>query len=114
MIPAGALLARNDRIRPYWLETEFRHSVIAFGGGVLVTAVCFVLVPEGEARLPGPWAVAALLAGGLLFAGIHRLIDPHGGRGGQLFAILTDFLPEAAALGAMLATGAPAAGFSRS
>jgi len=34
-IPLGAMAARWERIRPDWLEKEFRHSVIAFGGGVL-------------------------------------------------------------------------------
>jgi acetylornithine/succinyldiaminopimelate/putrescine aminotransferase len=38
-IPIGAIVARFERLRPRWLEEEFRHTVIAFGGGVLLTAV---------------------------------------------------------------------------
>ncbi|MDE0348149.1 MAG: divalent cation transporter, partial [Gammaproteobacteria bacterium] len=45
-IPIGAGLAHIERIGPDWLEEEFRHFVIAFGGGVLVGAVALVLVPE--------------------------------------------------------------------
>jgi len=110
-IPIGGALARIERIKPDWLETEVRHSVIAFGGGVLLGAVCFVLVPEGAARLSPLAAVGALMAGGVLFAGIDRLIQTRArGRGAQVAAMLADFLPECAALGAMLATGSPVAG----
>jgi len=33
-IPLGGLLAYVEKIRPDWLEHEFRHFVIAFGGCV--------------------------------------------------------------------------------
>jgi len=67
-IPLGGLLARVERIHPQWLETELRHSVIAFGGGVLVAAVALVLVPEGTRLLPSPTlAVSLFLAGGAGF-----------------------------------------------
>lgn len=35
-IPIGGLIAMFERISPHWLEEEFRHTVIAFGGGVLI------------------------------------------------------------------------------
>ena len=38
-MPVGAALASVERIHPRWLETEVRHSVIAFGGGALLAAV---------------------------------------------------------------------------
>jgi ZIP family zinc transporter len=47
-ILVGGLAASVERIRPRWLESELRHSVIAFGGGVLLSAVALVLVPEGN------------------------------------------------------------------
>ena len=37
-VPAGAVLARIERIRPQWLEEEFRHFVIAFGAVMLFAA----------------------------------------------------------------------------
>jgi len=46
-IPLGGALARLEGFLPYWLENELRHSVIAFGGGVLFAAISLVLVPEG-------------------------------------------------------------------
>lgn len=110
MMPLGALLARVEHIRPDWLETELRHSVMAFGGGVLMAAVSFVLVPEGASRLGPGAAVAAFVAGGIAFALLMRRLARSGGTGAQVLAMLADFVPEAAALGAMLATGSPVAG----
>ena len=46
-ILVGGLAAKIERIRPEWLESELRHSIIPFGGGVLISAVALVLVPEG-------------------------------------------------------------------
>lgn len=103
-IPLGGFAARFERIHPAWLETEFRHSVIAFGGGVLFAAIALVLVPEGRAVLSLPAGLAAFGAGGVLFFAIDRLIEKRGGSGAQLMAMLLDFVPESMALGAMLAT----------
>lgn len=50
-IPMGGLAARVERVRPRWLEQELRHSIIAFGGGALISAVVLVLVPEGSIRV---------------------------------------------------------------
>ena len=67
-IPLGALIAHKEKIRPSWLENEFRHSVIAFGGGILVAAVALVLVPEGVHHVGGSFlSVGAVLAGGICF-----------------------------------------------
>jgi ZIP family zinc transporter len=33
-IPLGGLLGYVEKIKPRWLENEFRHFVIAFGGGI--------------------------------------------------------------------------------
>jgi len=103
-IPLGGVVASIERIRPAWLETEFRHSVIAFGGGVLFAAIALVLVPEGMAALPLPVALAAFGAGGIFFFLVDRVIAKRGGGAAQLMAMLLDFVPEALALGATLAT----------
>jgi ZIP family zinc transporter len=42
-IPVGGWLARIESFGPRWLENEFRHFVIAFGGGALLSAVALVL-----------------------------------------------------------------------
>jgi ZIP family zinc transporter len=109
-ILVGGLLARIEHIRPEWLETEFRHSVIAFGGGVLVAAVALVLVPEGTRLLPSPWlAVALFFAGGLAFCLFEAQLTRRGGEKPQFSAMLLDYLPESLALGGMFASGSPLA-----
>lgn len=105
-IPVGAGLARIERIGPDWLEEEFRHFVIAFGGGVLVGAVALVLVPEGVLWVPDPLAVTALLLAG---GGAFMLLDRHqaltGRAAPQFSAMAADFLPESLALGGIFAVG---------
>lgn len=105
MIPLGGWLAMNERIRPDWLETEVRHFVIAFGGGALVAAVALVLVPKGVALSGGLPALAAFLAGGVVFAALDKAVAARAGPRGNFVAMLADFLPEAAALGALMASG---------
>ncbi|MBK1698172.1 ZIP family metal transporter [Rhodovibrio salinarum] len=102
-MPLGALAAVRERLQSDWLEAEFRHSVIAFGGGVLLAAIALVLVPEGVRDLP-PWAcLAAFAAGGIIAFIADRAIERRGGAAAQLMAMLLDFVPEALAMGAMLA-----------
>lgn len=108
-IPLGGLLALEDRIHPDWVRNELRHGVMAFGGGVLMAAVALVLVPQGLDRLPGWPAVICFAGGGALFFLIDRALGISGRKAGQLLAMLVDFLPEAVALGAMLAAGAEGA-----
>ncbi len=101
-MPLGALLAKVEHISPKWLEKEFRHSIIAFGGGVLLAAVALVLVPEGKAHLSRFWVMATFLSGGGVFYIIDRLLESYGGHYSQLLAMVSDFVPEAMALGALL------------
>ncbi|MGC8120233.1 ZIP family metal transporter [Marinobacter sp. VGCF2001] len=99
-MPLGAALASVERIHPRWLETEVRHSVIAFGGGALLAAVALVLVPEGTENL-AIWAIVACFsAGGVAFMMLDRWLAANGTQASQLVAMLSDFVPEALALGA--------------
>ena len=109
-IPLGAGLGRIEHLRPRWLEEEFRHFVIAFGGGVLVGAVALVLVPEGVARLPHPVAATGLLlAGGVAFMAVDRGQAKRRRSAPQFIAMAADFLPESLALGGMFAAGSEGA-----
>ncbi len=109
MIPIGGALARVTHVKRAWLETELRHSVIAFGGGALLAAVALVLIPGGTEHLSPGLAVVSFAGGGLLFAGIDWMLSRASGNRGQMLAMLADFIPEAIALGALFAAGAPAA-----
>ena len=101
-MPIGAALARWDDLRG-WLSLRLRHAVTAFGGGALVSAVALVLVPEGGESFAPLVATALFAAGGFAFFLVDRALARSGGAGAQLLAMMLDYLPEAAALGALLA-----------
>lgn len=106
-IPFGALLARIPRLHPRWLESEFKHFVMAFGGGVLVAAVGLVLIPQGTAFVRSPLVGSALfLLGGLLFFALERLLARRKSESPFLLATLLDYIPESLALGGAFAAGA--------
>ena len=104
-MPLGAIFARLEHIHPDWLEKEFRHSVMAFGGGALFSAVALVLVPEGIEELPAHYSVFWFVLGGFIFCGLDILLARHNSPTTQLVAMLSDFIPEAMALGAAFSTG---------
>lgn len=104
-MPLGAWLAGFRGIGRDWLKEELHHTVIAFGGGALMSAVALVLVPEGVSNLSMPAVVACFAAGGLAFMGLDVLLDRWNSPAGQLAAMLSDFIPEAIALGASFAVG---------
>ncbi|WP_439136202.1 ZIP family metal transporter [Pseudomaricurvus sp.] len=104
-MPAGALLARIDRIQPQWLDEELRHTVTAFGGGALFSAVALVLVIDGVEHLSINHAVIMFLLGGLSFMALDVWFYKINTPASQLAAMLSDFIPESLALGAALAFG---------
>ncbi len=109
-IPLGGLLASRERMRSRWLQNEFRHALIAFGGGILIAAVALVLVPEGQAFVDHAWwSVFYLLAGGTGFFLLERLLGAKRREKPQLLAMLLDFVPESLALGGIFALGASSA-----
>jgi len=109
MIPLGGCLAAFVDIQRDWLQNELRHSVLAFGGGALLSAVAFVLIPEGEAVLGDFATVGWLLGGAVLMAIVDARLARSGTPAAQLIAMLADFIPEAFALGAVIAAGEDAA-----
>ena len=109
-ILVGGLAARIERIRPAWLENELRHSIIAFGGGVLISAVAMVLVPEGIRLMPSvAGASLVLVSGGFVFFAVERFLGIRRRETPQFVAMLLDYLPESLALGGMFAIGAASA-----
>jgi len=104
-MPLGALIACFEKIGSEWLEQELRHSVMAFGGGALLSAVALVLVPEGVANLNILAACIWLIVGGLSFMALDIYLKKIATPASQLAAMLSDFIPESIALGAAFATG---------
>ena len=105
-IPVGGVIASVERIRPDWIEREFRHAVIAFGGGILLGAVTMVLVPEGVAGMnESKSSIIIILAGGTVFFLIERSLGLRRRESPQLMGMLLDYVPEAIALGGLVASG---------
>lgn len=107
-MPAGSVLAYLENIRPQWLEQELRHSIIAFGGGALLSAIALVLIPEGSAKLSTTETALYFAAGGITFMALDRFLAYLKSASSQLAAMLSDFIPEALALGAAFAEGGTA------
>ncbi|SJN09665.1 ZIP zinc transporter family protein [Halomonas citrativorans] len=104
-MPIGALLAKFDLVHPSLLGDSWRHFIIAFGGGALMSAVALVLVPEGASKLPLVPAALCFAAGGICFYFLDAYLKKLNSSVGQLVAMLSDFIPEAIALGAAFAVG---------
>jgi len=101
----GALSKLFERhFREGLLKEEIIHTSVAFGGGIIIAAVAFVLAPQGMDLLPLAPMVMLFLAGAIIFFFLDRYIEKKGGTISQLLAMLMDFVPEAIALGAVFAT----------
>jgi zinc transporter, ZIP family len=104
-MPAGALIARFEKIKPVWLENELMHGITAFGGGALLSAIALVLVPEGIVHFSIWSATALFLLGGMVFMWLDIFLSKSQTSMSQLVAMLSDFIPESLALGAAFALG---------
>ena len=103
-IPLGGAIASIERFRPRWLERELRHFLIAFGGGILLGAVSFVLIPEGiEGMNDSMFAIPIVLVGGFAFFVIERALGLRRRESPQLMGMILDYVPEAIALGGLMA-----------
>ena len=103
-IPLGALLNQHLGIRSAWIASEVRHGILAFGAGALLAAVALVLVPRGGSSLSLPILAVAFFGGGFAFTWLDLVLSRHRSTLSQVVAMLTDFLPECLALGALFLT----------
>lgn len=94
----------QQRVAEPVLKDEVLHTTVAVGGGILVAAVAFVLVPEGMNALSTTSMAMAFLLGAGGFFLLDRFLQTHGGSYAQILAMLMDYIPEAIALGAVFAT----------
>lgn len=102
-IPIGGIFASFEHIRPYWLEREFRHFVVAFGGGILLGAVAVVLVPQGITSMENSmFAIPIMLAGAIIFFILERFLGLRRRSSPQLMGMVLDYVPEAIALGGLV------------
>lgn len=101
-IPFGAWLGTRG-VAPGPNTLALQHGIVAFGAGALLSAVALVLVPEGAERVHPVAVPLIFVAGGAAFAFVDRALARRGGHVAQFLAMMLDYLPEALALGAMLA-----------
>ncbi|ULQ46023.1 hypothetical protein JN531_013040 [Flagellatimonas centrodinii] len=99
----GGLLAHRLGAPRSTVAREGLHAIVGFGGGLLLAAVAFALVPEGMAVLSPPVLLLVFCAGGGLFCLIDAWLARQQGPQAQLLAMLMDFVPEALSLGAVFA-----------
>ncbi|WP_348674767.1 divalent cation transporter [uncultured Abyssibacter sp.] len=77
------------------------HAVIAFGGGTLLAAVSFALVPEAAKTLEPLLLTVLFLAGAVVFMVLDVALARAGGSRAQFLAMMMDFAPESLSLGAV-------------
>ncbi len=100
----GGVLARVfERWCNRIIESYIIHFSIAFGGGILIAAVAFVLTPKGIEVFPIQVFTLIFLCGALFFFLLDYFIERRGGILAQTMAMLMDFIPESIALGAVFA-----------
>lgn len=97
----GGVIARATDGANTEEKREVAHGVIAFGGGILIAAVAFALLPKAMVALSPVGLGATFCAGGLLFCVLDAQLSRSGDTKAQFLAMLMDFLPEALALGAV-------------
>ncbi|MDX2359799.1 MAG: ZIP family metal transporter [Crocinitomicaceae bacterium] len=101
----GGLLANwfNHHVPDSPIKPIITHTVIAFGGGIILSAVALVLIPKGMEQLSIIPLCISFSLGAILFAIADYLLAKKGGKMGTLLAMLMDFIPESIALGAVFA-----------
>ena len=99
----GGLISHTVAARQFSLKDEVNHFIVAFGGGALLSAIAFVLVPRAVENLPDPALIALFLGGTLAFMGLDILSQRLGGSLSMVISMMMDFIPEALALGASFA-----------
>jgi len=99
----GGLISSFLQKKEFACKNEINHLVTAFGGGALLSAIAFVLIPEAVADLSLLEITLTFLSGTLVFMGLDIAGSKSGGSVAQVLSMMMDFIPEALALGASFA-----------
>ena len=97
----GAVFARLEGSEDTDSKRELVHGIVAFGGGILLAAIAFALIPEGARELPLIALALTFCVGGIAFCCLDAFISTRSGSKAQFMAMLMDFVPEAISLGAV-------------
>ena len=99
----GGLISSLFQAHNTILKDEINHWIVAFGGGALMSAIAFALIPKALNELPSGLIIVVFLAGTFSFMGLDMLSTRIGGSIAQVVSMMMDFIPEALALGASFA-----------
>jgi zinc transporter, ZIP family len=99
----GGLVSFTFQVKNFKLKDEINHWVIAFGGGVLIAAITFALIPKAIVVLNLIEVMVIFSSGTLSFMVLDIVLSKKGGSLAQVVSMLMDFIPEALALGASFA-----------
>jgi ZIP family zinc transporter len=101
----GGVLANyfNHHIKESPVKYEIIHTLMAFGAGIILSALALVLVPKGMEELELFPITFSFLLGAVLFMILDQYLAKKGGQTATLLAMLMDFVPESIALGAVFA-----------
>lgn len=102
-IIVGGLLSSMFQRKKWKLKSEINHFIIAFGGGALISAIAFALIPRALDELRTFPLAIIFLSGTFVFMMIDYIIGKNKGSLAQAMSMMMDFLPEALALGASFA-----------
>lgn len=102
-ITLGAYFARKKLFHKVWIEKEFGHGITAFGGGALISAIAFVLIPESIENQSSASVLVTFALGGMSFMAVDMLLARSKSNLSQFFAMMLDFIPEAIVLGVVIA-----------
>lgn len=105
MLLVGGTLADREHLRHGHFRRDLLRGIMAFGGGILLSAVTLVLIPYGIRGASPVEIPLAVGAGGMAFLLIDREIERRGGKAAFPLAVLMGDTPQAIALGAAFGTG---------
>jgi len=99
----GGLIAFSLQNVRFKMKNELNHFIVAFGGGALLSAISFVLIPKAVSTLSILHLILIFGAGTLSFMWLDVISSKIGGSIAQVISMMMDFIPEALALGASFA-----------
>jgi len=99
----GGLISAIVQSKNLKLKDEINHFIVAVGGGALLSAIAFVLVPKAVSDLNLLKISIIFLSGTLSFMLLDIVSNKIGGSVSQVISMMMDFIPEALALGASFA-----------
>ena len=83
------------------IKSRVIHAVMAFGGGILIAAIGFVLVPPAMEAFGLVKLGFIFIGGAISFQVVLDILEKKGGSVAQLLAMLMDYIPESISLGAL-------------